>query len=44
MELLKSHGLSLREASVIIGQSVAALKVIMHRSVIALRRSLEAEY
>jgi RNA polymerase sigma-70 factor (ECF subfamily) len=44
VELLKLHGLSLREGSVITGQSVAALKVTMHRSLMALRRILEAEY
>lgn len=40
IELTKVQGLSLKEASVVTGKSVASLKVNIHRAVKALRRSI----
>jgi RNA polymerase sigma factor (sigma-70 family) len=40
IEMLKIRGLSLREASVASGLSIAALKVAVHRAVHALRKTL----
>jgi RNA polymerase sigma-70 factor (ECF subfamily) len=39
-ELLKIEGFSLKEASVITGTTIAALKVATHRAVVALRKAL----
>ncbi|NJO22693.1 MAG: RNA polymerase sigma factor [Sphingomonadales bacterium] len=40
IELMKIHGLSLKEASAVTGKSVASLKVSVHRAVKALQRSI----
>jgi len=43
VEMLKVRELSLKEASVISGQSIGALKVAVHRAIKTLRRVLAAE-
>jgi RNA polymerase sigma-70 factor (ECF subfamily) len=42
IELLKLRGLSLKEAAVVTGMTVGALKVATHRAIAALRRMLAA--
>jgi RNA polymerase sigma-70 factor (ECF subfamily) len=43
IELLKLRELSLKEASVTTGMSIAALKVSVHRAMVTLRKTLKKE-